>query len=76
MGSRFFTTIIVPFRPGAAGWRPGEWECLQAGLIIDLRPDTVRLEIRDDGVGFEVEPTLGRLANGGHTSLLMTRCGR
>jgi signal transduction histidine kinase len=52
-------------------WRYAEAKKVEA--VLDLQPDRVHLEMRDDGVGFAVGPTLGRLANGGHTGLLGMR---
>ena len=52
-------------------WRYADAEKIEAAL--DLQPDRVHLEIRDDGAGFAVGPTLGGLANGGHTGLLGMR---
>ena len=52
-------------------WRYAEAEKIEAAL--ELQPDRVHLEMRDDGVGFAVGPTLGGLANGGHTGLLGMR---
>ena len=52
-------------------WRHAEASKVEAAL--DLRPDRVHLEMRDDGVGFAVGFTLGELTNGGHTGLLGMR---
>jgi signal transduction histidine kinase len=52
-------------------WRYAKAEKVEAAL--DLQPDRVHLEIRDDGVGFELGATLRGLANGGHTGLLGMR---
>ena len=52
-------------------WRYAKAEKVEAAL--DLQPELVHLEITDDGVGFELGPTLRGLANGGHTGLLGMR---
>jgi len=52
------------------------WQHAQADKIeasLDLQPHRLHLEIHDDGVGFVMGPTLGGLANGGHTGLLGMR---
>ncbi len=52
------------------------WHHAQARHVeatLDLTPDRLRLEIRDDGVGFVVPRNLGDLANGEHSGLLRVR---
>jgi len=52
-------------------WHHAQAQCVEATL--ELAPDRLRLEVRDDGVGFAVPRNLGDLANGGHSGLLRMR---
>jgi two-component system sensor histidine kinase DegS len=52
-------------------WQHAQVDRIEASL--DLQPHWVHLEIYDDGLGFVMPPTLGGLANGGHTGLLGMR---
>lgn len=52
------------------------WKHAQAQKIVvrlDLQPDRVRLEVHDDGVGFEVPPYLGNHIAGGRLGLVSMR---
>lgn len=52
-------------------WRHAKANEVRA--VLDLQPELVHLEVWDHGVGFAARPTLGGLANGGHTGLLGMR---
>lgn len=48
-------------------------EAHRVEAVLDVTANRVYLEVRDDGVGFEVPEHLGELANGGHSGLLGMR---